>query len=90
MAESKPETLSPTPQMEDPPGLPFPVVGVGASAGGLEAYTELLDSLSAKPNLALLLVRLLHHRQPRRNRRRPLTPTRIRLRRSPLRRCRRE
>jgi two-component system CheB/CheR fusion protein len=37
-------------------GLPFLVVGVGASAGGLEAYTELLDGLSEKPGLALLLV----------------------------------
>jgi two-component system CheB/CheR fusion protein len=41
---------------EDRAGLPFLVVGVGASAGGLEAYTELLDSLPANPNLALLLV----------------------------------
>jgi two-component system, chemotaxis family, CheB/CheR fusion protein len=37
-------------------GLPFLVVGVGASAGGLEAYTELLESLSPTPGLALLLV----------------------------------
>ena len=37
-------------------GLPFLVVGVGASAGGLEAYTELLESLSSTPGLALLLV----------------------------------
>lgn len=38
------------------PGLPFLVVGVGASAGGLEAYTELLEALPANPGLALLLV----------------------------------
>ncbi len=37
-------------------GLPFLVAGVGASAGGLEAYSELLDGLSATPGLALLLV----------------------------------
>ncbi len=36
--------------------LPFLVAGVGASAGGLEAYTELLEGLSATPGLALLLV----------------------------------
>jgi two-component system CheB/CheR fusion protein len=36
--------------------LPFLVVGVGASAGGLEAYTELLEGLPANPRLALLLV----------------------------------
>ena len=37
-------------------GLPFLVVGIGASAGGLEAYSELLDGLSANPGLALLMV----------------------------------
>jgi two-component system CheB/CheR fusion protein len=41
---------------DDPPGLPFLVAGVGASAGGLEAYSELLEELSAKPGLALLVV----------------------------------
>ncbi|HVK11152.1 MAG TPA: CheR family methyltransferase [Gemmataceae bacterium] len=56
MAESQPDTAPSIPPTEDPPGLPFPVVGVGASAGGLEAYTELLEALPARPNLALLLV----------------------------------
>jgi two-component system CheB/CheR fusion protein len=37
-------------------GVPFLVAGVGASAGGLEAYTELLEGLSEEPGLALLLV----------------------------------
>ena len=41
---------------DEPDGPPFLVAGVGASAGGLEAYTELLDGLSATPGLALLLV----------------------------------
>jgi two-component system CheB/CheR fusion protein len=41
---------------DEQPGLPFLVVGVGASAGGLEAYTELLETLPANPNLTLLLV----------------------------------
>lgn len=41
---------------DEPPGLPFLIVGVGASAGGLEAYTELLEELPEKPNLALLVV----------------------------------
>src|SRR5262249_27542080 len=39
-----------------PPSLPFPVVGVGASAGGLEAVTRLLEALPPAPGLALLLV----------------------------------
>jgi two-component system CheB/CheR fusion protein len=47
----------PTPATaEESPGLPFLVVGVGASAGGLEAYTELLEALPERPNMALLLV----------------------------------
>lgn len=37
----------------------FPVVGVGASAGGLEAFTRLLRHLPARPGLALLLVQHL-------------------------------
>ncbi|HZW32047.1 MAG TPA: chemotaxis protein CheB, partial [Isosphaeraceae bacterium] len=41
---------------EEPPGLPFLVAGVGASAGGLEAFTELLEALPPRPGLALLLV----------------------------------
>ncbi|AMV23331.1 Chemotaxis protein methyltransferase Cher2 [Gemmata sp. SH-PL17] len=47
-------TELPTP--DDQPGNPFLVAGVGASAGGLEAYTELLEALPASPNLSLLLV----------------------------------
>jgi two-component system CheB/CheR fusion protein len=41
---------------DDPPGLAFLVAGVGASAGGLEAYNELLGELPSEPGLALLLV----------------------------------
>jgi two-component system CheB/CheR fusion protein len=37
-------------------GLPFPVVGVGASAGGLEAFIELLGALPADPGMAFLFV----------------------------------
>jgi two-component system CheB/CheR fusion protein len=46
----------------DPPDAPapesphFPVVGVGASAGGLEAFTELLEHLPTSPGVALLFV----------------------------------
>ena len=38
------------------PRLPFPVVGVGASAGGLEAYTELLDAMPPDTGMAFVLV----------------------------------
>ena len=41
------------------PGEPFPIVGVGASAGGLEAFSQLLEALPANPGLALVLVQHL-------------------------------
>src|SRR5207249_1820849 len=52
------------PEEQHPDGPPFPVVGVGASAGGLEAFTELLEGLSADPGLAILFVAHLdpHHK----------------------------
>ena len=44
-------------------GLPFPVVGIGASAGGLESCTALLKALPAKPGMAFVVVQHLdpHH-----------------------------
>src|SRR3954469_11976814 len=37
----------------------FPIVGIGASAGGLEAFTELLQGLPADTGMAFLLVQHL-------------------------------
>jgi len=37
----------------------FPIVGIGASAGGLEAFTQLLQPLSGNPGLAFVLVQHL-------------------------------
>src|SRR5262245_58593647 len=37
----------------------FPIVGIGASAGGLEAVTQLLQNLPAMPGLAFVLVQHL-------------------------------
>jgi two-component system, chemotaxis family, CheB/CheR fusion protein len=37
----------------------FPIVGVGASAGGLEAFKELLQPLPAKPGIAFVLIQHL-------------------------------
>src|ERR1700747_2771645 len=34
----------------------FPVVGVGASAGGLEAFARLLEALPVDPGMAFVLV----------------------------------
>jgi two-component system CheB/CheR fusion protein len=41
------------------PANHFPVVGVGASAGGLEAFKELLEHLPAEPGVAVLYVQHL-------------------------------
>jgi two-component system, chemotaxis family, CheB/CheR fusion protein len=38
---------------------PFPIVGIGASAGGLEAFTELLQELPADTGMAFVLVQHL-------------------------------
>jgi len=40
----------------------FPIVGIGSSAGGLEATTELLKNLSRSPGLAIVVVQ---HLDPR-------------------------
>ena len=40
-------------------GIPFPVVGIGASAGGLEAFTQLLKALPADTGMAFVLVQHL-------------------------------
>jgi len=40
-------------------GVPFPVVGIGASAGGLEACTQLLGALSVSTGMAFVLVQHL-------------------------------
>src|SRR5262249_2972151 len=39
--------------------LSFPVVGVGASAGGLEAFTQMLHALPVDTGMALVLVQHL-------------------------------
>ena len=41
------------------PGLPFTIVGIGASAGGLEAFTQLLNTLPATTGMAFVLVQHL-------------------------------
>ena len=42
-----------------PRGNPFPMVGIGASAGGLEAFVELLTNLPADTGMAFVLVQHL-------------------------------
>src|SRR5262245_54528985 len=40
-------------------GPAVPVVGIGASAGGLEAFSEILDALGQQPEVALVFVQHL-------------------------------
>lgn len=49
----------PQPQVTPPAGdtsATFPIVAIGASAGGLEAFSNLLRSLPAEPGLALVFI----------------------------------
>ena len=53
-SEAEAEELS-----KEPEGAPFPVVGIGASAGGLEAFTQVLNALSVSTGMAFVLVQHL-------------------------------
>src|SRR5687768_1354298 len=49
----------PPPRSSKANGLPFPVVGIGASAGGLEAFRHLLEDLPVDTGMAFVLVQHL-------------------------------
>ena len=53
---TEPET--PPPELSSPTGT-FPIVGIGASAGGLEAFTQLLQHIPVTTGLAFVLVQHL-------------------------------
>jgi chemotaxis response regulator CheB len=44
---------------EEAPRLSFPVVGIGASAGGLEAFIEFFEAMPAQSGIAFVLVQHL-------------------------------
>jgi two-component system CheB/CheR fusion protein len=46
-------------QRDNTPSIGFTIVGVGASAGGLEAFSQLLSALPADANLAIVYVQHL-------------------------------
>ncbi len=48
-----------SPAMRGNRPAPFPIVGIGASAGGLEAFSELLRQLPLKTGMAFVLVQHL-------------------------------
>jgi two-component system CheB/CheR fusion protein len=50
---------SASPAMRGNRPAPFPIVGIGASAGGLEAFSELLRQLPLKTGMAFVLVQHL-------------------------------
>ena len=59
--ESEPATLA----VPGPTAMPrFPVVGIGASAGGLEAFGELLKHLAPDTGMAFVLVQHLDPSHP--------------------------
>ncbi|MDN5936163.1 MAG: chemotaxis protein CheB, partial [Nitrosospira sp.] len=47
------------PGPKSPDDKPFPIVGIGASAGGLEAFTELLKHLPTDTGMGFVLVQHL-------------------------------
>src|SRR5579863_2148976 len=54
-------TVSPVTSPPEPNGLgsSFPIVGIGASAGGLEAFTDLLSHLPNDTGMAFVLIQHL-------------------------------
>src|SRR5579863_3910387 len=57
--EFSPEKLVTDSDISPPRGHPFPVVGIGASAGGLEAFGQLLSALPADTGMSFVLVQHL-------------------------------
>ena len=47
--------------LKGPRGPRFPIVGIGASAGGLEAFSQLLGHLPADTGMGFVLVQHLGH-----------------------------
>ncbi|MCI0533635.1 MAG: hypothetical protein L0Z50_00255, partial [Verrucomicrobiales bacterium] len=58
--QSQPQVRkSPTPESPKASAGHFPIVGVGASAGGLEAFTQLLKHLPTDTGMGFVLVQHL-------------------------------
>ena len=55
----QPDHLAQRVDAEQPPHLPFPVIGIGASAGGLEAVSEFLDAMRPDSGMAFVVVQHL-------------------------------
>ncbi|WP_008310606.1 chemotaxis protein CheB [Leptolyngbya sp. PCC 6406] len=59
MPESDTSGKATTPQSSEPSTTLFPIVGIGASAGGLEAFTQLLSHLPNDTGMGFVLVQHL-------------------------------
>ena len=57
--KSKKNTSAKSPEKKSPIAKPLTIVGIGASAGGLEAFTQLLRNLPANTGMAFVLVQHL-------------------------------
>src|SRR3954470_11908772 len=57
--EAQPTRQAQPVDAEQPPRLPFPVVGVGASAGGLESFIEFLSAMRPDCGMAFVFVQHL-------------------------------
>jgi two-component system CheB/CheR fusion protein len=55
----RPKREAPDTVAQEPPASAFTIVGVGASAGGLEAFIQLLKGMPADAGLAIVLVQHL-------------------------------
>src|SRR5713101_8535277 len=59
LANAKSRPVQQRPEPQPPRRALFPIVGVGASAGGLEAFTQLLKALGSGTEMAYVLVQHL-------------------------------
>ena len=60
------DASQPTTATRELPALSFPIVGIGASAGGLEAFTQLLDTIPPGLGMAFVLIQHLDPTHPSR------------------------
>lgn len=58
-SKPKPSARSPDGEPQDEQNELFPIVGIGASAGGLEAFTQLLNHLPIDTGMAFVLIQHL-------------------------------
>lgn len=63
MSETSSGSTEPSDTERDDQNQPFPIVGIGASAGGLEAFTQLLRHLPIDTGMAFVLIQHLNPNQ---------------------------